>query len=149
MTTTDWLCGHLKTRYTDNGKSYQRVHGLVSRPTWYSDVGYRDKVMKSPQRFDYRIWGNLVFTAEVSEQCHNKMKERFTFYPCYASNLTRDRLNDVAWSLGIPIRFHLDSDGIYCDDMRCDYIYVYPGLHEIVYHVHGFNPETFERDGYD
>jgi len=148
MTTNDWLCGHLKTRYTKNGRSCERVHGLVSRPTYYSGVGYRDRVMKSPQRFDYRVWGNLVFNAEISEVCHNKMRERFVFYPCYASNLTRDRLNAVARALNIPIAFHLDDDGIYCDDMRCDYIYVYPGLHEIIYHVHGVNMENYDRDDY-
>lgn len=149
MTTLDWLTGHLNSMFTKNGKSRTYTHGFVSRPTFYSGVGHRDKVMKSPQRFDYKIWDNLVFNAEDSSPfCKNKMSMKYTFYPCYDSNLRRDRLNDVAMALDIPIRFHIEDGYLYADDMRCDYIYVYPGVHEIIYHVHGVNMETYDRDDY-
>ena len=148
-TVSDWARRHMGTMFTKDGKSHTYTHGFVSRPTFYSGVGHRDKVMKSPARFDYRLWNNLVFSAEDSSPfCKNRMSLRYTFYPCYASNLTRDRLNMIARHLHIPIHFSVDDDNIYADDMLCDYIYVYPDMHEIVYHVHGYNPETYEKMDY-
>ena len=149
MTTLDWLCGHLNTMFTKDGKSHSYLHGLVSHPTYYSGVGHRDKVYKSPSRFDYKLWNTLVFNAEDSSPfCRNKMAVKYTFYPCYASNLTRDRLNMIARILNIPIHFSVDDDNMYADDMMCDYIFVYPEMHEIIYHVHGYNPETYEAMDY-
>lgn len=149
MTTLDWLKGHLNDMFTKDGKSHMYTHGFVSRPTFYSGVGHRDKIYKSPQRFDYKLWNTLVFNAEESTPfCKNRMALRYTFYPCYASCLTRDRLNMIARILNVPISFSLDEDGMYADDMRCDYIFVYPHMNEIIYHVNGYNPETCDKMDY-
>ena len=149
MTTLNWFKNHLSNMFFPCVKSITYTHGYVSHPTCYSGVGHRDKVFKSERRFDYRLWDTLVFNAEDSSPfCKNKMSIKYTFYPCYASCLTRDRLNMIAEILHIPIRFRLDDDCLYADEMKCDYIFVYPGLHEIIYHVHGVDMDTEERKDY-
>ena len=147
MTTREWFKKHLSSMFKDKSVTYNK--GLVSHPTFYSGVGVRDSIVKSKNRFDYNLWHTLVFNAEdMSPFCKNKMSLSYTFYPCYASCLTRDRLNMIAEILDVPVRFRLEDDCLYADEMKCDFVLVYPHNHEIIYHVHGVDMDTEERNDY-
>lgn len=147
MTTLEWFKKHLSSMFKDKPAEYNR--GIVSHPTFYSGVGVRDRVIKSKNRFDYNLWHTLIFNAEdMSPFCKNKMSLSYTFYPCYNSVLTRDRLNMIAEILDVPVRFHLEDDYLYADDMKCDFVLVYPHNHEIIYHVHGVDINNYNRNDY-
>lgn len=137
MTTLEWFNKHLSSMFTAKGVSYSK--GFVSRPTFYSGVGHRDNVYKSPQRFDYRLWNTLVFNAEDSSPfCKNKMSIKYTFYPCYASCLTQDRLNMIAEILNVPVNFHMDDGDdceLYTDGLLCSSVEIYPGCRKVIYNV--------------
>lgn len=146
MTTLEWFKKHLSSMFTDKPVSYSK--GFVAHPTYYSGVGHRDKVMKSKNRFDYNLWDTLIFNAEHQQLCKNKMALSYVFYPCYASALTRDRLSMIAEILDVPVRFRFKDDCLYADEMKCDFVLVYPGIGKIVYHVHGVDMDTEERKDY-
>lgn len=149
MTTLNWFKNHLSNMFCPTDKRITYTHGYVSHPTYYSGVGHRDKVFKSEKRFDYLLWDTLVFNAEdMSPFCKNKMSLSYTFYPCYNSVLTRDRLNMIAEILDVPVKFHLEDDYLYADDMKCDFVLVYPHNHEIIYHVHGVDMNNYNRNDY-
>lgn len=147
MTTREWFKKHLSSMFTDKNVSYSK--GFVSHPTFYSGVGVRDRILKSKNRFDYNLWYTLIFNAEdMSQYCKNKMALSYTFYPCYASVLTRDRLNMIADILKVPVRFRLEDNFLYADEMKCDFVLVYPDVGKIVYHVHGVDMDTEDRKDY-
>lgn len=149
MTTLNWFKSHLSNMFCPYDKCITYTHGYVSRPTFYSGVGVRDKIIKSEKWFDYRLWDTLVFKAEdMSPFCKNKMSLSYTFYPCYASATTRDRLNMIADILHVPVKFSLKDDCLYADEMKCDFVLVYPHAHEIIYHVHGVDMDTEKRKDY-
>lgn len=146
MTTLEWFKKHLSSMFKCKPAEYNR--GIVSHPTFYSGVGVRDRIIKSKYRFDYNLWHTLIFNAELQDRCRNKMALSYVFYPCYASATTRDRLNMIARILDVPVRFSLKDDCLYADEMKCDFVLVYPGTGKIVYHVHGVDMDTEERNDY-
>lgn len=148
MTTYKWLKEHLSNMFCPCDRHITYTHGYVSRPTYYSWVGVRDRVVKYNDSFDYELWNTTIFEAKYHKQCKDMMVLSYTFYPCYASATTRNRLNMIAMILDIPVRFSLKDDCLYADDMKCDFVQVYPGIGEIIYHVHGMNMETESRDDY-
>lgn len=131
MTTYYWLHKRLRNMFCPCDKVYN--YGYVSRPTYYSGVGVRDKVLNSMHSFVYKLWDTTVFEAE----CQKKRKNSYIFYPCYSSAVTRDRLNMIAEILDVPVRFTLKDDCLYADEMMCDFVKVYPEIGKIVYDVHG------------
>ena len=144
MTTYEWLKEHLSNMFTEHHEIHN--HGYVSRPTYYSGVGVRDRVVKYTDSFDYKLWDTCIFNAE-----HNDLYNItviYTFYPCYASATTRDRLNMIAEILNVPVRFTLKDGCLYADDMECNFVKVYPETCEIIYNVHGMDMETESRDDY-
>lgn len=141
MTTYEWLSEHLHNMFTENPERHS--HGYVSRPTYYSGVGVRDRVVKYTDSFDYELWNKVIFEAKYHEQCKNNKALNYTFYPCYPSVTTRDRLNMIAEILDVPVKFSLKDDCMYADEMQCDFVLVYPGIKKIVYlcvqNTHGKN----------
>lgn len=143
MTTYEWLKEHLSNMFTEHYENHN--HGYVSRPTYYSGVGVRDRVVKYTDSFDYKLWDTCIFNAEYNDLYNTVI---YTFYPCYASATTRDRLNMIAEILNVPVRFTLKDDCLYADDMECNFVKVYPETCEIIYDVHGMDMETESSDDY-
>lgn len=149
MTTYEWLKEHLSNMFCPYVKSITYTHGYVSRPTYYSGVGVRDRVVKYNDSFDYELWNTTIFEAKYHKQCKNNKALSYTFYPCYASATTRDRLNMIAEILHVPVGFSLKDGCLYADDMECDFVLVYPHNHEIIYYVHGMNMHNFTKNDYE
>ena len=136
MTTLNWFKNHLSNMFCPTDRHITYTKGYVSRPTYYSWVGVRDRIVKYTDSFDYKLWNKVIFEAKYHEQCKNNKALSYTFYPCYPSATTRDRLNMIAEILDVPVRFSLKDDCMYADEMQCDFVLVYPGIKKIVYFVH-------------